>query len=324
MKKIEIFTLSLLCLILLLYPFSRLDAKDLVQYPPAGHMDKHLGLIKERFGPDIARVYETIGGMPVFDPDSKYNLKISYSRDENPCNEIFLEENPDMAEDCKKIRETITYINRHGKKVRVNIKGGEIVSIGLRVPLDKTNPLFCRDVILLHNALIVHDCVLKNYSDNHAKIYHFPGVIPYVKIDKEHNVIFRFGTEDFIKFHAEDFKKTDCQGFRMSCKPTFYCNGTRAIPDISYEGNQLCMVTTNWSYPPVNGEFVVYNQSEKIGKVPANLLYKRLKNDRVCPRFKEKGLLCYLQEHCDGVVPKKNIEKTADRLIETSKVEQRL
>jgi len=303
MKKREKFFVSLLFFTLFAWPFTSANAIDDVLLASINRGAKQFDSIQKHFGADIARVFKTVPGMPAFDPDSDVKLKILYSRDDNPCNEIFLEENPEMAEDCKKPRETITFINRYGKKVRVDIKGGEIVSTGLRVPLDPKNPLFCRDVILLHNALIVHDCVLKKYSDNHAKIYHFPGIIPFVEFDRGQNVIFRFGNVDYIKFFAEDFRKTECQGFKLSCQPTFYRNGTRAIPDINYEGNNLHMVTTNWSYPPLSGDFIVYNCKKQIGKVPVSLLYQRLKNDRACPRFKEEGLLCYLQNHCSLELP---------------------
>ncbi|MFZ7110722.1 MAG: hypothetical protein ACOWYE_03480 [Desulfatiglandales bacterium] len=288
--------MSILCITLLYLLPCDAEAGDFTCRASLKPAARTLEVIRNRYGNDVARLYETIAGMPVFDPDSKYKFDVHYTRDDHPCNDIFLKENPDMAEYCGKARESVTFINRHGKKVRVDIRGDELVSIDLRTPLDKERPRSNRDVILLNNALIVHDCLLKCYSHNQAKIFHFPSVIPSLEFDKEQNVLFRFGDQDFIKFQADDFTKSECRGFKLSSKPQFNRNRTRVIPDIHYTGNQVYLVTTNWTYPPLDGQFSLYHGEMLIGTLPANFLYKRLKNDRAHPRFKEEGLLTYLRK----------------------------
>jgi hypothetical protein len=308
MRKIQMITVSVVCLWLVsLLTFSfPAGASDYNPIRSSKPPDNQLDLIREIYGADIARVYETVKGMPRFDFKAKKKLRIIYSRNSKPCNEIFLSENPDMAEDCKKVRETVTLRNQHKKEVRVHIKDSEINSIDLDIPIDDRDPLKSRTVILLYDALIVHDCVMNRFSHNHAKIYHFPYVTPSVEFDGNHNLFIWFGKEEYIKFHAENFQRTESRGFQWRAKPKYVRNGTRAVPDISYEGNQFYMVTTNWRYPPLEGYFTLYDGSIRLGKVPATLFYKRLKNERALPLFKKTGLLNYLRsKYKDGSMNKR-------------------
>jgi hypothetical protein len=287
---------------------------------PQKKMKANLDLIADYYGPDIARIYETVDGMPVFDLNSEKPLTIKYRKNAKPCNEIFLRENPEMAEDCQKVRETVTFITQHKKRVRTHIKEGRITSIDMEIPMDERNPLKTRSILLLHDALIFHDCVLDRYSQNHAKIFHFPAVTPSVELDSEHNLTIHVGQKDFIKFRAENFRMTECRGFKVYCSPKLYRNGTRAIPDVSYDGQQPHMVAVNWSYPPLTGQFTLYDGHKKVGAVPATLLYKKLRNGRARPLFKNEGLLNYLvKRYQDGSLKKyygADIYRFVERLIE--------
>jgi hypothetical protein len=281
----------------------------------------NLRKIRDIYGFYIARFYETIRGLPLFDVESKEKFKIAYRRDESPCSEIFLRENPDMAEDCKKVRDELTYVNKYGNIVRVNIKDGRIVSTKITTSFDKKNPLKNRTVILLHDALIVHDLVMDRYSRNLAKIYHFPGVQPSVEFDRNHNVLLRIGNRDLIRFDAKDFRQAESLGFKLSAKPRLIRNGTRAMPDISYLGKLPHMVAVNWSYPPLTGHFTLYRGSKQIGKVPTTLLYRPLTKGRAQPLFEEEGLLNYLRrKYKDGSLKKRYgiaIHKSVGTLIDT-------
>jgi hypothetical protein len=136
---------------------------------------------------------------------------------------------------------------------------------------------------------------MKRYSHNHAKIYFFPNATPRVAFDKTQNLIISVGEHDYIKFMAEDFRKTECSGFVWRTRPTFYRNGTRSVPDIAYRGDQPYMTTVNWSYPPLNGFLELYNRSKKLGRIPASFLYQKRKHQRAKPLFTETGLLNYLK-----------------------------
>ena len=296
MKPARVFTVPVLCLAFLICPAFGGERPDEIYIRSITNLLNNLDLIERTYGPDVARVYGTVEGMPTFDIDSCDGLTIRYTRDDNPCNKIFLQENPDMVKDCRKTREKLTFVNRYQKIVQVHIKDGKIVSIDLKISLDHRNYSKTRSVIILYNALIVHDCILARYSRNHAKIFHFPGVVPTVEFDEEQSVFLRFGKQDFIKFHAEDFRNTESHGFKMSCRPRFYRNGTRAVPDISYKGRQPHMAITNWTYPPLSGYFTLHDGSKRVGKVPATFFYKRMRNDRALPLFQKTGLLNYLKK----------------------------
>ncbi len=273
--------------------------------------------MKKLYGPYIAKIYENVPGLPLFDVESKDKLMIYYRRDEKPCSEIFLRENPDMAEDCKKVREELTYVNKHKNAVRVHIKGGKIASTEITTSFEEQSPVKTRGVIILHEALIVHDCVMDRYSRNLAKIYHFPGVKPSLEFDTNHNLLLHIGKNDVITFQAENFRKTKCQGFNLTCNPKYRQEGTRAIPDINYLGTRPHMVTVNWSYPPLTGHFTLYSGSQKIGEVPTSLLYKRLKNDRAQPLFAEEGLYNYLKKRYEDGTLKKQYGEAAHRFVQT-------
>ncbi len=281
----------------------------------------NLKKIRDLYGPDVERIYRTVSGLPLINVESKDKLKISYRRNDRPCNEIFLRENPDMAEDCEKVREDLIFVNKHKNVVLVHIKGGSIISTEITTSFDQKSRVKNRAVILLHGALIVHDCVMERYSSNLAKIYHFPGVKPSVEFDREHNVLLRIGDKDLIRFEAEDFRETDSQGFKLTYEPKLFQNGTRAMPDISYLGTQPHMVAVNWTYPPSSGYFTLYSGSKRIGQVPATLLYKGLRNGRVQPLFEQEGLLNYLRrKYEDGSLRKRYgvaTHKSVGTLIET-------
>jgi hypothetical protein len=198
----------------------------------------NLRKMRNIYGFYIARFYQTVKGLPLIDLESKDKLVIAYRREDSACNEIFLRENPDMAEDCKKVREELTFVNKHRNIVRVHIKGGKILSTKITTSFDEKRLVKNRAVILLHDALIVHDSVMDRYSRNLAKIYHFPGVKPRVEIDRNHNVLLRIGNKDLIRFDAKDFRQTESQGFKLTDKPILRQNGTRAMPDISYLGKR--------------------------------------------------------------------------------------
>ncbi len=281
----------------------------------------NLKMIRNIYGFHIAKFYETVKGLPLFDLESKDKLMIAYRRDASPCNEIFLRENPDMAEDCKKVREELIFVNKYKNIVRVQIKGGKIMLTKITTSYDAKSQVKNRAVILLHDALIVHDLVMERYSRNLAKIYHFPGVKRTVEFDRSHNVLLRIGNKDLIMFEAKDFRQTECQGFKLTLSPRLIHNGTRAIPDISYIGKLPHMVSVNWSYPPLGGNFTLYSGSKRIGKVSTRLLYKPLKNGRAEPLFEEEGLLNYLKKKYENGSLKKRyglaIHKFVGTLVET-------
>ena len=206
MKQQTLFITSLICLFFLLAPSFSREANATASM--------NLRKIRDLYGFYIARFYETVSGLPKFDLESKDKIKIAYRRNEKPCSEIFLRENPDMAEDCKKVKEEITYVNKYGNLVRVHLKDGEIASIKITTSFDNKNPLKNRAVILLNNALIVHDLVMDRYSRNLAKIYHFPGVKPSVEFDRNHNVLLRIGNNDLIRFDAKDFRQAESRLFK--------------------------------------------------------------------------------------------------------------
>jgi hypothetical protein len=312
MKHRAILITSLVCLVFFTAPSFALGA--------AGTID--VAKLKKLYGPYVARIYQNVPGLPLFDVESKDKLMIYYRRDDKPCSEIFLRENPDMAEDCKKVREELTYVNKHKNAVRVHIKGGKVTSTEITTPFEEKSPIKTRGVIILHDALIVHDCVMDRYSRNLATIYHFPGVKPSLEFDKNHNLLLRIGQSDLIKFQAENFRKTDAQGFRLTCNPKYRQKGTRAVPDISYLGKRPHMVTVNWSYPPLTGHFTLYSGSKRIGKVPTSLLYKRLKNDRAQPLFADEGLYNYLKRRYEDGTLKKRYGEAAHQFVETLIVAQ--
>jgi hypothetical protein len=252
-------------------------------------------LIHDLFGPDVARIYRDAEGMPRIPLDSEPLPVIVYKRNESPCNELFVKENPGMSDRCNQSRETITFENRYQKKLTVHILDEKINAIDFSFPIDDTDPLKTRKVILLHGALVVHDIVLKRYSHNHAKIYFFPAATPRVEFDRAHNLVLSFGPDEYIKFMAEDFKNTECRGFIWRPRSRRFRNGTRAVPDIEYRGDQPCMTAVNWSYPPLDGYFDLYNRSNRVGRLPAAILYRKQKCDRAKPLFMETGLLNYLK-----------------------------
>ncbi len=254
-----------------------------------------VNLIEGIYGPDIGRIYREVAGMPLLAFHSEPLPKLRYRRDASPCNALFVRENPEMAEECNKARETITFENKYKKKLSARILGGKINSIEFNIPIDDKNPLKSRKVVLLHNSLVVHDNVMERYSHNHAKIYFFPLATPRVEFDLNHNLIISFGSDDYIQFAAQDFRKTDCRGFVWRARPRFYRNGTRSVPDIDYRGDQPYMTTVNWSYPPLNGFLDLYNHSKKIGSIPTSFLYQKRKDQRAKPLFTENGLLNYLK-----------------------------
>ena len=251
-------------------------------------------LIQERFGADIARIYRNVEGMPRFSAAEPLPT-LRYRQNESPCNALFIRENPEMAERCNQTRETITIENRYQKTLTVHIVGGELESIDFNIPIDDTDPLKTRKVMLLHGSLIVHDVVLEEYSHNHAKIYFFPTSDLRVALDRNHNLLISLGSCDYIKFMARDFTQTECRGFRWRARSNFYRNGRRSLPDIAYQGEQPCMMTTNWSYPPLDGFLHLYNHAHKVGRIPTSILYQKRKDLRAKPLFTETGLLGYLE-----------------------------
>jgi hypothetical protein len=313
MKQRALLITSFIFLALLLAPSFSWGAADT--------SPMNLRKMRNIYGFYIAKFYQTIEGLPLIDLESKDKLMIAYRRNASPCNEIFLRENPDMVEDCKKVREELTYVNKHKNVVSVKMKGGKIMSTKITTFFDEKGPVKNRAVILLHDALIVHDYVMDRYSRNLAKIFHFPGVKPSVEFDRNHNVLLRIGNKDLIMFEAKDFRQTKSQGFKLTYKPILAKNGTRALPDISYLGKKPYMVAVNWSYPPLTGHFNLYSNSKQIGKVPTTLLYKPMKNGRAKPLFKEEGLLNYLKrKYEDGSLKKRYgiaIHKFVETLIET-------
>lgn len=278
-----------------------------------------LDRMQKVYGPDIVRIYRQVERMPRFSLYSDPLPVLRYRRDKSPCNALFVRENPEMAEECSKARETITIENRYHKKLMVHLLAAKINSIEFNIPIDDTDPLISRKVILLHGSLIVHDNVMKRYSFNHAKIYYFPIATPRVEIDRFHNLIISFGNDDYIKFMANDFRKTESRGFVWHLRPKFYRNGTRSVPDVVYQGDQPYMTTVNWSYPPLNGFLDVYNHSKKIGRIPASFLYQKRNKQRAKPLFAETGLLNYLKiMQADKKIKKRygsGIQKTIEELL---------
>lgn len=254
-------------------------------------------LIRERYGLDIARLYRHVEGMPRF-WDAEPLPILRYRREESPCNQLFVQENPEMAEKCNYTRETLIIENRYHKKLTVHIVGEDVESMEFTIPLDNRDPLKCRKVTLLQDAFIVHDLILKNYSHNHAKIYFFPTGSPRVELDMHQNLMIHFGSQDYIKFMADDFRRTSCRGFRWRLRTTICAKGARSIPDIAYTGEQPCMMTVNWSYPPIDGFLNLFNHTRKVGRIPASVLYEKQKDLRAEPRFMENGLLAYLKNIC--------------------------
>ena len=267
---------------------------------------KNLDLVKKVYGPNIAAVYKTVNGMPGFESGSDKLPDIVYRRDPMPCNELFLRENPEMAHECSKVRETLAFVTQYRRKLQVHIKGGEIEFVDFSIPLDQRDPSKSRNVILLDGSLIVHDRVLDQYSRNHAKIYYFPYGPPVVRFDRDNDLILRFGDEDYIKFNAQNFRKTEAHGFVWTPQTTYYRNGTRSIPNVRYQGAQPYMMTANWSYPPLDGFLDLYDGDEKLGRIPTSFLYQKLKNDRARPLFKKTGLLNYLRyQSRDGSIKRR-------------------
>ncbi|MFO7985162.1 MAG: hypothetical protein R6U38_04815 [Desulfatiglandaceae bacterium] len=252
-------------------------------------------LIQEKYGSDIVQIYRNVEGMPRFD-DSDPLPVLQYRRNESPCNDLFIRENPEMAEKCNRTREIVTIENRYQKKLTVHIVGGKLESIEFNIPMGNPNPLKTRKVTLLHGSLIVHDIVMNHYSHNHAKIYFFPTSGPRIEFDENHNLIISFGARDYIKFMAEDFRRTKCRGFRWRAGSVFYRKGTRSLPDIAYQGEQPYMTTVNWSYPPLDGFLDLYNDTQKVGRIPTSILYQKQKKLRAKPLFTETGLLGYLKD----------------------------
>jgi hypothetical protein len=248
------------------------------------------------YGPEIAGYYRNVEGMPAFAVDSEPLPDIRLRREDSPCNDLFLRENPEMEDECQKSRETIVFENMYHKRVQVHLLDGRINSIDFNIPLDDADPMQIRNVILLHGSLVVHDIVLEQYSRNHAKIFYFPMGAPRVEFDKKHNLLLTFGPDDYIRFMADDFRKTECRGFVWKPGSILYPNKTRAVPDIEYQGDQPYMATVNYSYPPLDGYLDLYRKSKKLGRIPTSFLYQKCKYQRAKPLFKDLGLLDYLKK----------------------------
>ena len=275
-----------------------------------------MNLIRRAYGPDISRVYRQVAGMPRFAFDSQPLPVLRYRKDKSACNELFLRENPEMAEECNKTRETVSLANRYQKKLTVHILDGKINSIDFNIPLNERDSSKSRKVILLQDSLIVHDIVMERYSHNHAKIYFFPTGTPRVELDSAHNLIVAIGADDYVKFLADDFRKTECRGFAWSARTKFYRNGSRSVPDIDYRGDQPYMTTVNWSYPPLDGFLDLYNHSQKVGRLPASLLFQKCKDQRAKPLFTDTGLLNYLKRMHSEESVKKHYGLEIPRFIE--------
>jgi len=272
--------------------------------------------MRKVYGPDIASIYRRVEQLPRFSLYSDPLPVLRYHKDKSPCNALFVLENPEMAVECSKARETLTIENKYQKKLRVHILAGKINSIEFTIPMDDTDPLKTRKVVLLQGSLIVHDNVMERYSFNHAKIYYFPTATPCVEIDASHNLTISFGSEDYIRFAASDFRKTESRGFVWRLRPKFYRNGTRSIPDVAYRGDQPYMTTVNWSYPPLNGFLDVYNHSKKIGCIPVSFLYQKGKKQRAKALFAETGLLNYLKNMETDEKIKKRFGSEIQKIIE--------
>jgi hypothetical protein len=253
--------------------------------------------IQTRFGPQLARLYGSVKGMPAFDVDHPNGLRVLYSRDDQPCNALFIKENPELAEDCRKVIEEVVFINRFGNEVKVHIKGGEVTAIDIDSSYDDKASLKNRSVMVQEESLVVHDFVMDAYSKNLAKIFLFPGMRPVVRIDTDHNVWLELANKDWIRFDARDFRNAQSSGFRLSSKPKFiHQGGIRALPDAAYTGDRPHMVTTNWLFPPTDGYFTFFDGQEELGKIPASLFFKKQRRDRTVCLFKDEGLCKYLQQ----------------------------
>lgn len=252
--------------------------------------------IQTRFGPQIARLYGSIREMPAFDVDHPNGLRVLYSRDEEPCNALFIKENPELAEDCRKVIEEVVFINRYGNEVKVHIKGGEITAIDIDSSYDEKASIKNRSVIVQDESLVIHDFVMDAYSKNLAKIYLFPEMKPTIRIDAEHNVWLTLGKKEWIQFDARDFRNAQSTGFRLGPKPKFiHQRGIRALPDAAYAGDRPHIVTTNWVFPPTDGHFTFFDGQQELGKIPTSLLFKKQRRDRTVCLFKAEGLSKYLQ-----------------------------
>ena len=126
--------------------------------------------IQTQFGPQLARLYGSIKGMPAFDVDRPNGLRVLYSRDDQPCNALFIKENPELAEDCRKVVEEVVFINRYGNEVKVHIKGGEITAIDIDSSYDDKASLKNRSVMVQGESLVVHD-FFRNGIDSVTGMY---------------------------------------------------------------------------------------------------------------------------------------------------------
>ena len=286
-----------LCLLALMWHAERATA--LAQETPIS-LSQRCERIQTQFGPQLARLYGSIKGMPGFDVDRPNGLRVLYSRDDQPCNALFIKENPELAEDCRKVVEEVVFVNRYGNEVKVHIKGGEITAIDIDSSYDDKASLKNRSVMVQDESLVVHDFVMDAYSKNLAKIFLFPAMRPEVRIDTDHNVWLAIGNKEWIRFDARDFRNAQSSGFRLGSKPKFiHQRGIRAVPDAAYTGNRPYMMTTNWLFPPTDGSFTCFDGQGELGKIPASLFFKKQRRDRTLCLFKEKGLSSYLQR-CSG------------------------
>jgi hypothetical protein len=299
MNRILRHAASVLCICLLSLMWHGEHLTALAQEPqslPSGTCQR----IQTNFGPNLARLYGCVKGMPSFDMDHPNGLRVLYSRDDEPCNALFIKENPELAEDCRKVVEEVVFINRYGNEVKVHIKGGEITAIDIDSSYDDKASLKNRSVMVQEESLVVHDFVMDAYSKNLAKIFLFPGIRPAVRIDTDHNVWLTLGNKDWIRFDAQDFRMAQSSGFRIGSKPKFiHQKGIRAVPDATYTGDRPHMVTTNWLFPPTDGYFTFFDGQEPLGKIPASLFFKKQRRDRTVCLFENEGLPKYLQR-CSG------------------------
>jgi hypothetical protein len=254
--------------------------------------------IQTQFGPQLARLYGSIKGMPAFDVDRPNGLRVLYSRDDQPCNALFIKENPELAEDCRKVVEEVVFTNRYGNEVKVHIKGGEITSIDIDSSYEDKASLKNRSVMVQEESLVLHDFVMDAYSKNLAKIFLFPGMRPTVRIDTDHDVWLVTGKKEWIRFDARDFRNAQSSGFQLGSKPKFINQkGIRAVPDAAYTGDRPYLMTTNWLFPPTDGYFTCFDGQEALGKIPASFFFKKQRRDRTVCLFKDQGLAAYLQRY---------------------------
>lgn len=289
------YTATALCLCLLSLTFP-IQGSDVLAKPSQSPLTERCERIQSHFGPHLARLYGAVKGMPAFDVDHPNGLRVLYSRDDQPCNALFIKENPELAEDCRKVVEEVVFINRYGNEVKVHIKGGEITAIDIDSSYDHKASLKNRSVIVQEESLVFHDFVMDAYSKNLAKIFLFPAMKPSVRIDTDHNVWLTIGKEEWIRFDAKDFRNAQSKGFQLGSKPKFiHQRGVRALPDAAYTGHRPYMVTTNWLFPPTDGHFAFFDAQEELGKFPASLFFKKQRRDRTVCLFKPEGLSSYLQ-----------------------------